>query len=239
MGKLSSGDSGKEWKSDMAEESQGATPSVDELVREQRRTEEIALRLFRFKTRRGIGVAYSFASVMVIFTLIAANLIHSIYLTLFVIAITPAIVVLGSGLFGYRGIVRMNYAIGLAKGRIGNAKGYFALEIFTVVLLTWPWLAFTALENFGYTGYVYLLPLIYLIELFIFLIVGYRTNGRPMIIWRVEDTVFFVALCVASLLVIFPSIGTLGFEVALPVWILSAVKALYDAPKEVVFENEP
>lgn len=239
MGRSTRGESGEERKISMAEESQSSTPSVEELVGEQRKTEEIALRLFRFKTRRGIGVAYSFASVMVILTLIAANIIHFIYLTLFVVAITPATVVLGSGLFGYRGIVKMNYAVGLARGRIGNAKGYFALEILTVILLTWPWLTFTALENFGYTGYTYLLPIMYLIELFIFLVVGYRTNGRPMIIWRIEDTVFFASLCIASLLVIFPAIGTLGFEVALPVWILSAVKALYDAPKEVVFEHEP
>lgn len=223
----------------MAEKSDSTTPSLDDLVSQQRRTEEIALRLFRFKTRRGIGAAYSFATVMVILVLIAANVVRSIYLTLFLVTITPAIVTIVSGLFGYRGVVRMNYAIDLANGKVGSERGYVALEIGTVVLLTWPWLTFTILVNFGYSGQAYFFPLIYLFELLVFLTVGYRTKGRQTINWRIEDTIFLVSLFLSSILVIFPAIGTLGFEVALPVWILSALKSLYEAPKEVLFENEP
>lgn len=215
-----------------------AMDSVEELIRRQRQTEEIALRLFRFKTRRGIGVAYTFATVMVIFTLIAASNVRFIYPTLFLVAITPAVVILGSGLFGYRGVVRMNYAVALASGRFESERGYVALEILTIVILTWPWLVFTALENFGYSGSAYIFPPLYVAELFVFLVVGYRTRGRPTINWRIEDTIFFLSLCIASLLVIVPSIGIMGFEFALPVWILSGLKSLYEAPKEVVFEYE-
>ncbi len=217
---------------------QAADLSIRELVRQQRQTEEIALRMFRFKSRRGIGVAYSFASVMVIITLIVSSVVQNIYMTLAMVAITPSLVIFGSGIFGYKGIGRMNHAIGLISGRIGIDNGSIALEILVVMTLTWPWLTFTALENFGYAGYAYVFPPIYVIELIAFLIIGFKTRSQVTIDWRIEDTTFLISICLASLLVIIPEIGTLGFELALPVWIVSGLKSLYDAPKEVLFEFE-
>ena len=227
-----------EWFVEMKESDSDKSTTLKEFVRQQRQTEEIALRLFRFKARRGVGVAYSFASIMVILTLIAAYAIHSVILTLILVAITPSIVIFGSGLFGYRGVARMNDAIGLISGKNRASKTTASLEILVVIALTWPWLVFTLLENFGYAGSAYIFPVIYVVELVILLIAGYRSRGPNTIDLRIEDIVFFASLCVASMLVINPAIGILSLEFALPVWILSGLKSLYDAPKEVLFEYE-
>jgi hypothetical protein len=210
----------------------------DAFLQQQIETELIATRLFRFRARRGIGVFYSIISIVPMLGII-------LYLTVPLLLVVSGIVVAYfavwyiARLCGFAGLSRMQYSLDFLKGEKGTiygtdnrwlslAKG-FARFLFSV----WPWLAYSISSQLGqpYLAAIFLLVLLVqsvLIELY-----SRSRNKNRILERRVEDWVVIVGSISIALLAILPGASVWTWALATPILLLSGIKSLYDAPKEL------
>ena len=213
---------------------------LEGLVRQRLEAEEIALRLFRFKGRRGLGVLYSAATMLLLIEIITFELAGSALLVIPEILVGVVAVWYATAKSGFSGLARANESIRLLKGEV-NAKERVLLGILVrIVALNILWVIYNSLVITGYTQFAFVFPVGYAVASTAIFLSRYANKTDIIINWRVEDWVFQFMVAAASIAVLVPWINVLGFVLATPVLIWTGMKSLYDAPKEMLsqFDHE-
>lgn len=209
---------------------------------EERSPKQIALAIFRFRARRGLGVFYvslstipSLAPILKAYS--APGYVYEVSLILLMTAIW-----LVSRAAGMKGFYSMNKAINLYEhGKQDTEKGSELLKLVrTLFLYIFPFALFTVLEIYDLSIYAALVIFIW-VTVWVFLtVLSYSQQSKNKILCRrIED---WVALPIAMALLILaalPVVGSIiGFSLATPILLLAGIKSLYQAPEELVRSYE-
>ncbi len=200
---------------------------------------EMAIRIFRFRARRGIGVFYGSFSILVMASFLLDSLFNSLVLLGIVWIAGGFAVWYLSRISGFVAFGRMEYTMSLLEDRETERerKGRVAI-IRTYSNRIWPWLVFIILLGLGYVDIAVWFPLIWVILMFVKWHRGFSKKGSIIVEFKTEDWVFSASLAIAAFLVIFPGIGLEGFVFALPFFTFASLRSLYSAPEEFLFEYE-
>ena len=204
-------------------------------------TKNIALRFFRFRARRGIGVFYGTFSIFVIVSFFISITSNSLELLFIFWAIGGFGVWYASKLSGFRSFGRMRYAMALLENR--KMKGSMIRSILNYNIVSflrsfWPWIFFIALILLGYIEIAVLFPLIWVLQMALIWFRNFRKKGDVLLEFRLEDWAFLISLTIAAILVTVPKIGLMGFVYAEPVFIFSSIRSLFNAPMELLLGYE-
>ncbi len=200
--------------------------------------EQIAIRLFRFKARRGIGVFYLFFAFFIITSFIIQIMTNSI-LYVFIFWIPGSFLLWYiPRISGFRGFGRVNYAIALVDiDRKLPKQHRFIWNILSIIRAFWPWILFVFFLIIGKGGIAVIFPTLWIAQIIIIRYLKFKSNEKVIVEQRIEDWVVIFALALASILVIIPHIGLLGFVYITPVLILAGTKSLFDSPEEIIYES--
>jgi hypothetical protein len=216
----------------------------EDFLIQQAETELIAARLFRYKVRRGLGVFYALIAAMPIVGIV-------LYLTVPTFLVVSGLIAGYLGIYlvarfcGFSGLTRMQYSLDFLKGergRIYDEKGYrwiswtksFASFFFLIVL---PWLAYSIADQEGYTTLSTLFVLILIVALVTTEILN-RSKSKEKKSYSVldrgvEDWAVIIGSLSIALLANLPGAPVWTWALASPIFLLSGIKSLYDAPKEL------
>ena len=218
--------------------------SKEDFLIQQAETELIAARLFRYRIRRGLGVFYALIAAMPVVGIILYLTLPTLFVVSGLIAGYLAIYVF-SRLCGFSGLTRMQYSLDFLKGERGKVydeKGYrwisWAKSFANFFLsIAFPWLAYSIADQEGYTT---------LASIFILILIAvYVTNetlGRlrhkdkktiRVIDRRVEDWSVIVGSFSIALLANVLGAPVWTWALASPIFLVSGIKSLYDAPKDL------
>ena len=216
----------------------------EKLQGQQTEVELIAARLFRYKVRRGLGVFYALVAIMPVFgiilyltvplLLVVSGLLCG-YLTIYVVARVS----------GFQGLTRMQYSLDFLRGergRIYDEKGYRRIswtKSFArfFLLIVFPWLAYSIADQEGYTSLASVFILI-LLGAFVFIEINSRLRrkskkGISVLDRRIEDWAIIIGSFSIALLANVSGAPVWTWALASPIFLLSGIKSLYDAPKEL------
>jgi len=210
-----------------------------EFERYRRDAGEMAIRIFRFKARRGIGIFYGSFSILITASFLLDLFFKSLVLLGIVWIAGGFAVWYLSRISGFVSFGRMQYTMSLLEDR--EAEGEWKQGVALVITYAnriWPWLLFIVLIGFGYVYIAIWFPLIWVILLLVKWHRGFSKKGSIIIEFKAEDWVFAVSLAIAAFLVIVPGVGLDGFVFALPFFTFASLRSLYSAPEEFLFEYE-
>jgi hypothetical protein len=216
----------------------------NEILKEQIEVELIASRLFRYKVRRGLGVFYALMSVMPIVGIALYLTVPTVFVVAGLVIGYLAIYVIAR-LCGFSGLTRMQYSLDFLKGERGktyNEKGYrriswtknFASFFLLIVL---PWLVYSITAQEGYTT---LSSFVIGVLIAVLVILELRTRSKQgdekclrVFERRVEDWAIIIGSFSIAFLANIPGAPVWTWALASPIFLVSGIKSLYDAPKEL------
>ena len=216
----------------------------EEFLQQQTESELIAARLFRYKVRRGLGVFYALIAAMPIVGIVLYLTVPTLFVVSGLVAGYFAIYVVAR-LGGFSGLTRMQYSLDFLKGERGmiyDEKGYrwiswtksFARFFLLIVL---PWLAYSVADQEGYPTLASSFILILIASFIIIEILtrSKRKNTKSISVLdrRVEDWAVFLGSFSIALLANVPGAPVWTWALASPIFLISGIKSLYDAPKEI------
>ncbi|MGA3111757.1 MAG: transcriptional regulator [Candidatus Bathyarchaeia archaeon] len=202
---------------------------------------DIALAVFRFRARRGIGVYYGLLSTAPILV----GVLESLSPPLYIILISVALLVLGilffARLAGMKRIYQMSLVMDLLgqkqkKERHGHRLNRL-LESARIVLVTLlPLVGATifAITGSAILGSVVLIAFVAYVVAYYFLVFS-KKSAESVLPWRIED--WLVALLSPTLLLLsfFQVLKTSNYLVSLLLlFLLAGIKSTYEAPQELV-----
>jgi DNA-binding MarR family transcriptional regulator len=204
---------------------------------DQQKPTSIALAVFRFRARRGIGVYYTLLSTVPILVGVLITVSAPTYLTL----ISTGLLVLGilylSSLAGMKRFYQMRLVMGLfeQKDRIkpGDRLDKILESARTVLVTLVPLGAATiyAITNNPILGSAVLLTFIAYVLTYYFLVYS-KQAAYSVLPWRLEDWVMAVFPPTLMLLYFFQVIGTTSYLIFLLLsFLLAGIKSSYDAPQ--------
>jgi hypothetical protein len=218
------------------------------LLQQQRiEAELIAARLFRYKVRRGLGVFYALVAIMPVVGIVLYLTVPPLFVVFGLIAGYLTIWIVAR-MSGFAGMTRMQYSLDFLKGERGGVydeKGYrwiswtksFA-SFFLLIAL--PWLAYSVADQEGYTTLSSVIILALMASMLIIEMLSRqrrKKNNKEKSInvleRRVEDWAIIVGSFSIALLANAPGAPVWTWALASPIFLLSGIKSLYDAPKEL------
>ncbi|HXQ92909.1 MAG TPA: transcriptional regulator [Nitrososphaerales archaeon] len=212
-----------------------------ELEEEEQKPKNIALAIFRFGARRGIGVYYSLLSTVPILVAVLEGYSASSYFTLISVGLLIFGILFLARLAGMKRFYQMRLVMGLFEQEQKKEKQGDRLNRLLEVAITplAPLLPLTAAAIFEITGSAILgsSALIALVtyELVYYVFVFSKHSSDSVLPWHLED--WLVALSTPALLLLsfFQVINTTTYLVSLLLLLLLAgVKSLYEAPQALV-----
>ncbi|MGD0643828.1 MAG: transcriptional regulator [Candidatus Bathyarchaeia archaeon] len=211
------------------------------LEEEEQKPKNIALAIFRFRARRGIGVYYALLSTVPLLVAVLDDLSAP----LFLILTSVGLLVLGILFFarwaGMKRFYQMRLAIDLFEQKQNPKKRRHRLNRLlegarTVLVTLLPLVAATIFEITGNAilGSVALIAFVaYVLAYYIF--VYSRQSADSVLPWRTEDWLVAVFPPTLLLLSFFQVISTTTYLVfLLLLFLLTGTKSSYEAPQELV-----
>lgn len=216
---------------------------MESIEQQRREVNQMALRAFRFKARRGVGIFYVLLSTLIPISVVLDVVFHSSYLVIAGIVAACSAIWFVSRALGFQGFSRMAYSIDLLNGREQVRQNLFGLDRFGLLRFAfffWPWIALLIAEVRGVSPVIGMaFPLTWITELVIYRAFSHsRVNTSGILEYRSEDWVVLVSLIAAPILAVMPGLPRLGFLFASIVWLIAGVKSLNDAPNELALEPE-
>jgi hypothetical protein len=217
----------------------------EELFQQQAEAELIASRLFRYRVRRGLGVFYSLIAAMPIVGITLYLTVPAFFVVCGLIA-GYLVIYIVARLSGFSAITRMQYSLDFLHGGRGltyDEKGYRRvswtksfLNFFLLIVL--PWLAYSIADQEGYTTLSSLIVLTLittwiLVEIFSRRKRSSDKKGINVLDRKVEDWVVIIGSLTIALLANVSGAPVWTWALASPIFLLSGIKSLYDAPKEL------
>jgi hypothetical protein len=213
-----------------------------ELEVDARNPKQIALAIFRFRARRGLGVFYAAISTIPLLVTILKEYPTPGYVYVVSLVLLMTAIWLVSRAAGMKGFYNMNKAIDLYE--YGKQEPKRSSEIFklvrTLFLFIFPFALFAVLEIYNLNVYAALLIFVWVIVWVFLNIFSYSRQSKNRILSRrIED---WIALPIAMTLLILNALPVVGsvisFSFATPVLLLAGIKSLYQAPEELVRSYE-
>jgi hypothetical protein len=195
------------------------------------------LRMFRFSARRGIGVFYSLYSLFLLAVAELLKLVASPYLTLAGVIVAGAALWYFSKAAGFRGFDRMAYSLEFLEGGESLAarrqRWYSRPAFFRLASIFWGG-AFVVARVEGASSLSLLFLTAWMTQIALLRVFAF-SGGDDVGVFerRLED---WAVVAVLPLMVIcFAATGSLalGYLVAAPIYLVSGLKSLYDAPGEL------
>lgn len=187
------------------------------------------LEIQRFRIEKGKGVAYLLVAIMVLVTLIVYSLVSSLLLLIVFNTANGVVVWYAVMRTGFRGVRIKDYPTSSKEGELVYKRDNLPLFVAVGILINATWLMYIILSAFNYTFYAFFIPFIFSFEMLFPLFRYVGKQDQLLIGTKVADWAFFLSFAVAALTVLIPGFGALGFAIAIPVWIGSGLKSLYDA----------
>ncbi|MGA2664768.1 MAG: hypothetical protein ABSF83_07475 [Nitrososphaerales archaeon] len=211
------------------------------LEAQRREAEGIVYRWFRFRVRRGLGVLYCFFSFLPVLGTILYALSGSLDVSLVGGTVAGVCASLVFRAAGFRGFSRMTSTMELLKG-VDGRRGRLRSAVGFMVLVIWPWIACGISFVIGRTTLAEAFAVVWLVELVVYRLVVARRAGDPIAEPRVEDWLALFSFPLGALLSTIqslpPVIHGYGFLLVSPLLLISGIKSLYDAPKELVVDHD-
>lgn len=211
---------------------------MSDLEREQQNPKDIALALFRFRARRGIGVYYALLSTAPILVGIMDTLFAPPYLTIISAGLLVLTILFLARSAGMKRFTQMRLAMDLSEQNMQKQHRLNrALEATRIVLVTL--LPLVAAVVFQVTGSAILGSLVlvafvaYVVAYYIF--VFSRQAKDSVLPWRIEDWLVAVFPPTLLLFSFFQAINTTTYLTSLLLlFLLVGVKSSYEAPQALV-----
>ena len=209
-------------------------------VSEQERIEAelIAARLFRFRARRGLGVFYSFISVLPLLGLILNATISPMAAVVGVVAGTFVIWFLARAC-GFGGFTLMQYNLDFLKGEGGavyderrGLRAFLRSNFLWFSASVWPWFVYTVAIVEGYRYFAATALVVLLAEWVLISRFSHPKENR-ILEGRVEDWAIGVGDVLIAAAAIIPGAPVWTWALASPLFVLCGTKSLYEAPKEL------
>lgn len=201
-------------------------------IRDSVKFEDISkelLKIQRFRIEKGKGLAYLLLSLMILVTLIAYSEVNSLLLLIAFNTANGVVIWYAVWRTGFRGVRIEDYLMLSEDGRLEYRTHGLPLFLAIGILLNTTWLVYILLSAFNYTVYAFFVPFIFVFELLYPLFKYMRKQDELLIGTKAADWAFFLSFAAAALSALIPGIGAIGFALAIPVWIGSGLKSLYDA----------
>jgi hypothetical protein len=194
------------------------------------------LRLFRFRARRGVGVLYSLDSLLFWAAAVLFSLPLSPYVVIAVLVVCwlPARYV--ASMAGFRGFDSMEYSLDFLEGGEELARDrrkWYRSPRFQLVVSAFWVLAVVAASmlELSWLVLVLLLTLVGAVVLLRTITLSRKEEG--IFERRPEDWVVVGALAPLAALALFAGSPSWCFLFAVPIFLISGLKSLCDAPKEL------
>jgi len=213
--------------------------ALTELIAQRNEAGDITYRWFRFRVRRGLGIFYALLSFIPVLGEILGMLSVSQYTIVGAVTIALVCVWIAARALGFQGFGRMASTIGLLRGNepAQGGQGFKRAATF-VAIAVWPWIAYAVAASLGQTFFQILFAVLWFLEFVSYRLFTLRRNKDPIVDHRIEDWVVllcFPAAAFLSTFAPFPNASPFyGFLFLSPLLLLSGLKSLYDAPKELV-----
>lgn len=197
----------------------------------------IALAIFRFRARRGVGAFYSLLSIIPLLTYFLNSLSVSHYVSQIFLGVCLLLIWLFSRIAGFTGFLRMTQTISLVNIGSGSkiprivSKGV-TWNLMRVLPLIAP--IISDIFHMSILAEAFLFGGVF--ALLFYYILAYSMRSYDSIMRRrVEDYAVIVATIVVLFLQFLPFISPeVSFALLSPVLLLAGVKSMYEAPEELV-----
>ena len=206
---------------------------------EERELRNIALAIFRFRARRGVGVYYTLLAIVPLFVGVMDTLSAPAYFTIISVGLLILGILFLARSAGMNRFYQMRLVMSLFEQE-GEKRGLALNRVFgsarTVLITLMPLVAAAIFEVTGSA----ILGSAILIALVIFVITYYKLlflkhSADSVLPWRIEDWLIVVFPSTLLLLSFFQVVGTTTYLVSLLLLLLLAgLKSSYEAPQELV-----
>jgi hypothetical protein len=210
---------------------------------EERDPKQIALAIFRFRARRGLGVFYASLSTIpfLVGTLKLLSAPNWTYVAGLILLMVPIWLV--SRAAGMRRFYNMNKAIDLYEhGQQSTLKKTSELLklLRTLFLFIFPFVLFAFLEIYNLDTYAAIEIFVWVVVWAFLNILSYSRESQNRILHRhIEDWIALPITMALLILNTLPIVGSVvNFTFAVPVLLVAGIKSLYEAPEELVRGNE-
>jgi hypothetical protein len=212
---------------------------IDAREQERQGAKNIALSLFRFRARRGIGVFYSLFSVIPLLAYYLQKVPVPQTASLVILGTATFLVWLASRMAGFRAFSQMTESIDLVitdeHERNGSSKKSFGVTGMRLLRIL-PFAALIVSLYLRYATFAELFLFVGVFDQLFYSILSYsRRYADAIVRVKAEDCVVMVAVVVFLVLSFIPSTGRMiSFGYISPVFFLAGIKSLYEAPEEIV-----
>jgi hypothetical protein len=197
----------------------------------------IALSIFRFRARRGIGVFYSLFSIIPLLSYYLEAIAASQTLSLVVMGTAILLVWIASRMAGFRAFSQMTESIDLVNAGGQNEPDRKSISIAGLHLLrSLPFVALIVSLYIGSVSFAELFLFVGVFDQLFYSILRYSRRSTDAVVrLKVEDYVVLATVVVYLILSFIPGTGHLtGFGYLSLVFLLCGVKSMYDAPEEII-----
>ncbi len=208
------------------------------LEEEEQKPKNIALSIFRFRARRGIGVYYALLSMVPILVGVLVSLSAPLYAILISVGLLVLGILFFSRLAGMNRFYQMRLVMDLFEQKQEKHRHRLnrLLESARTALVLLPLVAAAIFEvtSSAVLGSVVLIAFVGYVLFYYFLVFS-KQSADSVLPWRIED--WLVAVFPATLLMLsfFQEINTTTYLVSLIlVFLLAGIKSSFEAPQELV-----
>ena len=210
------------------------------LEEEEQKPKNIALSIFRFRARRGIGVYYALLSIVPILVGVLVSLSASLYFILVSVGLLVLGILFFARLAGMSRFYQMRLVMDLFDQKLKHEKQGHRLnrllESARTALVLLPLVAAAIFEVTGSAvlGSIVLIAFVGYVLSYYFLVFS-KQSADSVLPWRIEDWVVAVFPATLLLLSFFQAINATTYLVSLIlVFLLAGVKSSFEAPQELV-----
>lgn len=203
--------------------------------------ELITTKLFRFRTRRILGIYYSLISIVpVLGTILSLRVPVPLVIagTLAGLVVTWSV----ARLWGFGRFSKMQYSLDFLKGEKGydydekrDSKLSFRKDLVRFVAIVWPWFGYIIAIDGKHSFIAMFFPVLFILEFAVTRILSPPNKKGRILALKAEDWTMSLGCVIIAMIAITPGAPGWIWALASPLFIFSGIKSLYDAPKELAF----
>jgi hypothetical protein len=209
---------------------------------EGRSPKQIALAIFRFRARRGLGVFYALISTIPVLVTILKLFSPPGYVYVVSLIFLMTAIWLTSRAAGMKGFYNMDKAIALYEhGKQDLTKRSESFKIVRALFLfIFPFALFAVLEIYNLSVIAAFVIFAWVVAWVFLNVLSYsRQSKNGVVCRRIEDWVALPITMALLILNVLPGVGSVvNFLYAAPIMLGAGIKSLYQAPEELVRSNE-
>jgi hypothetical protein len=213
------------------------TKETEALEEQRQGAKNIALSVFRFRARRGIGVFYALFSIILLLSYYLQTISAPQTVSLVIMGTTIFLVWIASRMAGFRAFAQMTESIDLvsADNKSDHQRKSFSVEGFRLLRIL-PFAAFLISIYLRSATFAELFLFVGVFDQLFYSILKYsRRPADAIVSFKVEDYILLLALVLFLTLSFVPlTVRLINFGYLSPVFLIAGVKSLYDAPEEIV-----